>query len=308
MTKSIKYFFSGLLLSFMFFGGINIFQTEFNSFLLAQISQPLDNVIPVAKAQEPIPPAPDINAQAAISVRIDNRGNEKIILRKNDETPLPIASLTKLMSALIVLENPEQFNFSKIVTISKAAANQGNTPNYGNLKEGEKYTLEKLLELTLVYSSNDAIYAISEVAGVDNFVGTMNQRAARLGMNYTYFINPNGLDPKVNNPEMKDMNYSTASDQVLLVEYILKNYPVIFEISSQAHNYDSIENGLSKVSLQPGQSLIGGKTGFTKNAAGCIIFVFYDERGNKFINVILGTPKEEDRIIEMQKIINWLYY
>jgi serine-type D-Ala-D-Ala carboxypeptidase (penicillin-binding protein 5/6) len=306
MTKSIKYFFGGLFLGLLFFGGINLSAKEFSSLLKAQVSEPINNVIS-DNIEHQRGDAPEINAKSAISMEITAKGQEKILLQKNIEQPLPIASLSKLMTALVVFENPEYFDFSKIITISKSAANQTDSPNYGNLKAGDKYTLEKLMELTLVYSSNDAAFAISEIIGSDKFLEMMNQKAARIGMNYTYFQNPNGLDEDATKkPETVDLNYSTAKDLATLSKYILKNQPEIFEISAQAKNYETIENGFYNLNFNGGQKFIGGKTGYTDYAGGCLIVVQQDNGGNYFINVILGTKDSQERIIEMQKIINWL--
>jgi D-alanyl-D-alanine carboxypeptidase len=306
MTKSIKYFFSGLFLSLFIFGGINISQKGFSSLLRAQVSGPLENVI-LQNQEHQREKIPEINAKAALSMEINNKGKEEILLQQNIEQPLPIASLSKLMTALVVFENPEYFDFSKIIKISKPAASQVDSPNYGNLKAGDKYTLEKLIELALVYSSNDAAYAISEITGNEKFLEMMNQKAARIGMNYTYFKNPTGLDQDgIALPETKDLNYSTAKDLATLSKYILKNKPEIFEISSQAKNYDSIENSFSKINFGQTQKFIGGKTGYTDNSGGCLIVVSKDDNGNYFVNVLLGTKDGAERIAEMQKIISWL--
>jgi serine-type D-Ala-D-Ala carboxypeptidase (penicillin-binding protein 5/6) len=305
MNKNLRYFLIGLVLSLPVFGGVNVFQERFDSYLTAQISRPLESIVFAAFPEKK--PKLDINADAAMSLEISTAGKEKILFEKNINESLPIASLTKLMTAVIVLNNPDYFNFSKVITITSAAAGQGDTPNYGNLKAGEQYTLEKLMELMLVYSSNDAAFAISEVIGTDNFVEAMNQKRSALDMNDTYFMNPTGLDPqKTISPEPKDLNYSTAGDLAGLAGYILQNLPQIFEISRQGQNYRSIENGLSNLKLDESQKFIGGKTGYTKNARGCILFIFQDKNGSKFINVILGTETEEERITEMQKVIDWI--
>ena len=100
-------------------------------------------------------------------------------------------------------------------------------------------------------------------------------------------------------------NYSTAQDLVILSKYILKNQPLIFEISLKKGPYPTT-NGLSDLELLNGQKLIGGKTGYTKKAGGCMLVVLGDEKENYFINIILGTDSPTDRIQEMQKIINWI--
>jgi serine-type D-Ala-D-Ala carboxypeptidase (penicillin-binding protein 5/6) len=292
----IKIFFVSLFLSLLAFSGINSFQGNLERFFYAQISQSAGQIIEIELSQKPLL---ELEAKSAISIKISEFGREKTVFKKNTLGILPLASLTKLMTALIILENPEDFNFSKTLTISKNAADQGDTPNFGNLKTGQKYALGKLFELMLVYSSNDAAFSLSEVIGTENFVDKMNQKAEELGLLNTYFVNPTGLDSE-------DLNYSTVKDLVKLAQYILENQPSIFELSSQSQNDNSIENGLSNLNLHPGQKLIGGKTGFTKNAGGCILFVFQNENGNIFINVILGTEKEGGRIEEMQKLIDWI--
>jgi len=306
MTKNTKYFFSALVLSFFVFAGVNFFQNNLDSYLTAQILEPFKNVASFTPQEKSMPPAPEIEASSAISVKIAPAGRQEILLQKNIEKPLPIASLTKLMTALVVMEDPANFNFSKIITISKTAAGQGNTPKYGNLTAGEQYTLEKLMELMLVYSSNDGAFALSEITGTDNFVARMNERARDLGMDYTYFMNPTGLDPKNNSqPAANELNYSTAQDLAKLTDYILKNQPKIFEFTTEGYTAP-IENGISNIILNDGQELIGGKTGFTQNAKGSILFIFRDAKKNTFINIVLGAETEQSRIQEMQKIINWL--
>ncbi|MFH1894633.1 MAG: hypothetical protein ABH813_01900, partial [Patescibacteria group bacterium] len=147
---------------------------------------------------------------------------------------------------------------------------------------------------------------LSEIIGADTFVGRMNEKARELGMDYTYFVNPTGLDPKnKSQPAANELNYSTAQDLTKLIDYILKNRPRILEFTKGGYN-TPIENGISNLKLYDGQELIGAKTGFTKNAKGSILFVFQDAKKNIFANIILGAATEESRIQEMQKIINWL--
>jgi len=308
MTKNIKYFFSAVLLSFFVFGGINFSQKNLESYLTAQMLKPFENMASFMPREKSKTPAPVLETDAAISAKILPDGTQKVLLDQNARKPLPIASLTKLMTALIVLEDPVNFNFSRVITISKEAAGQGNTPRYGNLTAGENYTLEKLLELMLVYSSNDSAYALSEIIGADSFVAKMNERARELGMDYTYFINPTGLDPRDKSyPAANELNYSTAQDLTKLTNYILKNQPIIFALTKEGYNIP-IENGISNLKLNDGQELVGAKTGFTKNAGGSILFVFQDAKKNIFINIILGAETEESRIQAMQKIINWLSF
>jgi len=303
MTKNIKIFLITLILSLPFWWGINVLKENLESSFYAQISQPLQDM---SFVKIPEKPNLDLQARAAISVKINEAGRQRTLFKQNSDQALPIASLTKLMTAVIVLEN---YDLEKtLVTISKGAANQENVPNYGNLDKeiGKKFSLKRLLDLLLIYSSNDAAWALAEVIDVPNFVEKMNEKAEDLGLENTHFVNPTGLDPEnlcYEPAVLNYFNYSTTRDLAKLTQYILKEHPLIFEISIQEPLY-KIEDGIFDLFLT--QRVVGGKTGYTDEAGGCILFVFSDEKSNFFINVILGTPSASARIAEMQKLIDWL--
>jgi len=288
---------------------LNYFQENLENYFYAQISQPLENMAEVKIPEKPQKPELSLQVRSAISVKVYERGNQKILFKENIDKPLPIASLTKLMTALIVLENTlnDDFNLSNVVTISKEAAGQEDVPtNYGNLKKGKRLRVEELLDLALFYSSNDAAFALAEVIGVENFVERMNQMAEILGLENTHFVNPHGLDPDELHYTPGVINYfnhSSAKDLVKLSRYILKEYPLIFEISRKEPFY-LIKDGIFNLFLT--QEVLGGKTGYTDEAGGCILFLFRNERGSIFINLILGTPSASARITEMQKLIDWI--
>jgi D-alanyl-D-alanine carboxypeptidase len=295
MKKKIKIFlFISFLAAYALF--LIFSQKYIENYFFSFIAKPFFE-IPQLKIPKEETEKPEIEAKAAISYKIGKR--EKILFKKNEEEPLPIASLTKLMTAVIVLED-NNYDFEKSLEISPEAANQGNTPNCGNLDSqvGKKIKIKELFELMLSCSSNDAAFALSEVIGNDRFVGKMNQKAKEIGLNKTHFINPTGLDPADSN----DINYSTANDLIMLAKYILKNHPLIFEMTLKKTS----GNNFSNLNLKNNQKLIGGKTGYTKRAGGSIIIIFQNENGTIFMNVILGTEKEEDRIREMQKLIDWI--
>ena len=308
----LKYFLIAFVLSLPFWWGINFFQENLENYFYAQISQPLEEIVLAKIPPKPPKPELDLQAKAAISVKLNESGAEKILFNKNINQPLPIASLTKLMTAVIVLENydlddthPPPYT---LITISKTAANQENVPNYGNLDKeiGKKFNVKQLLELMLIYSSNDSAWALSEVIGVPNFLEKMNQKAKDLGLENTNFINPHGLDPEnlhYDPSVINFYNYSTARDLVKLAQYILKEHPLIFEIPHEAPLY-SVKDGIFDLFLT--QEVIGGKTGYTDEAGGCIIFIFKNERGSFFVNLILGAPSSSARITEMQKLIDWI--
>jgi len=303
--KGLKFFLIAFILSLPFWWGINALTNHLENYFYAQISQPFQEMSFVKVPEKPQKPNLDLQTKAAISVKINEVGREKILFRKNIDQPLPIASLTKLMTAVIVLENSEDDSLSKKVIVSPKAASQEDVPVFGNLKSGDKLSVKKLLELMLIYSSNDAAWALFEVIGQEYFVEKMNQKAEILGLENTHFVNPTGLDPEnllYNLDNLDYFNYSTARDLVKLAQYILKEHPLIFEISRKEPLY-LIKDGIFDLFLT--QKVIGGKTGYTDEAGGCILFVFKNDEGNLFINVILGTPSASARIAEMQKLIDY---
>jgi len=257
------------------------------------IAQPILDIpelkIPVKK------PKPEIDAKSVISFRIGKR--EKVLLSKNPEDVLPVASLTKLVTAMIAFKN---YDLSDQIRISKIAAKQEDVPNYGNLKEGEVFSVKKLLNLLLVYSSNDAAYALAEKMGIENFVEKMNQKAREIGMEKTAFFNPTGLRDV-------DLNLSTVNDLLKMVRYILKEKPEIFEMTKEKGVYEA-SNSIFDIILPEGKELVGGKTGYLPEAGGCMIYIFKDESGTLFLNIVLGTNKVEERVSQTQKLVDWTIY
>jgi len=308
MSKGFKIALLTFVLSLPFWWGVNNFQGNLEKFFYAQISEPIQAMTFVEVPKEAAKPELNIEAKSAISVKISPSGKEKTLFNKNSGQILPIASLTKLMTTVIVLENPTDYNFYKILTVSRKAESQDDVPNYGNLRAGDKYSIEKLVNLTLAYSSNDAAYTLAENIGTGNFVEKMNQKAMELNLNNTRFANPTGLDPNSSYYGTTSLNYfnhSTAEDLFSLAKFIYKNHPSIFVTSLEENGY-KFENGLSEIVLPENQIMLGGKTGYTDEAGGCILSCFYDKNGNYYINVILGTLSHKERVIEMQKLVNWI--
>lgn len=287
MKKRLKIFLISVILISYFL--ILIFsQKKIENFFYAYISEPFLN-IPELKIEKKEPEI-EIEAKAALIFRIGKR--ERILFKKKINEILPIASLTKLMTALISFEN---YDLSDFVKVSKKAADQEDVPNYGNLKEGEVFRVKTLLDLMLIYSSNDAAFALAEKIGLENFVEKMNQKAKEIGMEKTIFSEPTGLAE----------NYSTAKDLIKLTKFILKERPEIFEITLKKGPYP-VKDGILDISLPESKKLIGGKTGYTEEAGGCMVFVFEDENGKLFLNVILGANSVKDRVEEMQKLVDWI--
>ena len=307
--KSLKFFLIGILIPAPIWFGLNFTEARLEDFFVGQIYLPSQaSLIPVNTAvgtvmPSDLPAPPVIDAKAALTLMIDPNGRQSTIFEQNSEQSQPIASLTKLMTAVIVLEH--QSLSKEIIISSSSVAQEGDS---GNLKAGEKIAISELLKMTLIESSNDAAEALAESYGKDDFIVLMNSKVNSLKMGSSHFSNATGL-------EAED-NFSTAKDLAVLGEFILKIHPIIFNISSKPSVTISYrDGGLHHLAIntnellldQPGDlKIVGGKTGYTQEAGGCIILVLEDEKGNYFINVILGANSAEARFQEMGKLIDWI--
>lgn len=209
-------------------------------------------------------PAKALSAESAAVIDVET---DRILYEKNADVPQRIASLTKIMTAIVAIENG---NLDDIVTVSKSAYGVEGSSIY--LRLGEKLTLHDLLYGIMLRSGNDAATAIAEHVGgsIDGFVELMNAKAHELGMPQTAFINPHGLD------ERKGSNFSTAHDMAILTAYALRN-PVFAEIVSTKSiriPYDGISEGRYMQNKNKMLHLYKGgdgvKTGYTILARRCL--------------------------------------
>ena len=248
----------------------------------------------------------NIDAKAAISIKIDKDNNEIVLFEKNSQEILLIASLTKLMTALVVFDLDETYNLFDLITVNKESVDQEGSSKYKDLIAGEKISIENLVYIMLLESSNDAAFALTIPIGEKNFVDLMNLYAKKIGLNNTFFVNPTGLEP--DNPK-EPKNYSTAQDLSKLAGYILRKYPGIFEFTNnQSRKIINEDGSIHHIILENTNKLlaevpeiIGGKTGSTPQAGGCLLLVLKDPNSSDYyINVILGS---EERFVEMLKLI-----
>ncbi len=245
----------------------------------------------------------ELNLESNNFLSVFIKDDKEIVLseKKADEV-IAIASLTKLMTAIIVLEN---YNLDDLIQISASAvATYGDA---GNLQIGEIMTIRDLLYITLIESSNDGAEALAEKMGVSTFVYKMNEKAASLGMNNTWFINPSGLD------EGNLYNFSTVNDLKKMVVYILENHSLIAEILSLPEKELTSHSGISRtikntnVLLKESDAYLWGKTGYTNRANGCLILILNNFSINNnqgyVINIIAGA---DDKFGEARKLEQWL--
>ncbi len=193
-----------------------------------------------------------------------------------------------------------------MVEIDKQAAEEeGKT---GFFRKGEVFSVRDLLYSSLIESSNDSVVALVDLIGEEGFVDLMNSEAKRIGLKNTYFFNPTGLDPDA---DQKKTNLSTARDLAVLARYLFEKEPFVWETSliSQFDLYTP--NGIfhhkiinTNELLKEIPGVLGGKTGWTPQAKGCLLLIVKAPKNNGIIiNVVLGSP---DRFGEMKKLIQWV--
>lgn len=211
------------------------------------------------------------------------------------------ASITKIMTALLTLENG---NLDDMVTISKTAA-ASSLPYYAQvcgLKAGDVWKLEDLLNALMIYSGNDVALAIAEHIGgsVDEFVNMMNRRARELYAVNTRFMNPHGLH--------HDKHYTTAYDLYLIFKECIKDerFVDIIDKESCTLSYTSSDGSTTEVTYKPTNlyasgdatkpdnvEVIGGKTGTNDDYSRCLILLSKDSKANPYISVIIGAPDKD---------------
>lgn len=301
MSKGLKFFFIAFLASFFGVFALNIFQENLENSFYAQISQPFQQIYEVKIPKKPQKPNLDLQVKAAISVLVDSQDGKRVLFKKNSNERLPVASLTKLMTANIVLEN---YDLSREIKISEEAVAQNGEA--GKLTAGKIFSVEYLLYPLLMESSNDAAYALTndynEITE-EKFIELMNLKAEDLGLENTYFVNSTGLDPE--QPD-HSINYSTTEDLVKLTKYLLKKSSIWEILTTPKFSLYGPELINTNELLGKIPNIVGGKTGFTDQAGGCMLLVLKNKKGNFLINVILGAPSSSARIEEMEKLIEWL--
>lgn len=209
-------------------------------------------------------PSQNLNLNSRACIVLD-RTSKKILYEKNSSNKVKMASTTKIMTAIVVLENCT--DLSQTVTISRKAASTGGSRL--GLKTNDKIAISNLLYGLLLCSGNDAAIALSEaIAGdVSSFVELMNRKAESLGLSNTHFESPHGLD--------SDNHYTTTYELSLLTDYALNNSTFLKIVGTT--NYTVNINGYPK-SLKNTNELLGVlngvygvKTGFTNGANRCLV-------------------------------------
>ncbi len=209
--------------------------------------------------------------------------NNKSVFELNSEIQLPLASLAKIMTALIAKENLPPY---LLVVISKEAILQEGDEG---LKVGEQWTIPELTDAMLISSSNDAAFAFANEFNKNfngDFVSLMNQKAKEIGLAQTYFLNTTGLDLSQNNAGA----YGSAQDIAKLLLYIVKKDSSLMEVTRlKLINLHGREFQNTDLIIDDLPGFIAGKTGFSDLAGGNLAVVADNGFNRPFVIVVLGS-------------------
>ena len=254
---------------------------------------------PLVKAED-LKLAP--NAKSAILIEASTG---KVLYEKNADEKLVPASMTKMMSMLLVLEDLENgvLKWNQVITVSENASSMGGSQIL--LETGEKMTVKDLFKGVAIASGNDAIVALAEASyGSENvFVSHMNKRAKELGLKNTNFKNPHGLDTAD--------HYSSARDMSLIAKELAK-HEIVFDFTSVYEDYLR-QNTDRKIWLVNTNKLVrfydgvdGLKTGFTDGAGYCITATA-KKNGMRIIAVVMGEPTSKVRNKEISEMLDYSF-
>ena len=252
----------------------------------------LENEETIAEEQK----EPVLNARAAV---IYDRKTKEIIWGKNENEKKAMASTTKIMTAIVVLEKG---NLSDVVTISKKAANTGGSRL--KINTNDKISVLDLLYGLMLRSGNDAAVALAEYVGgsIEGFAKLMNKKAIEIGLKNTHFVTPHGLD----NIE----HYTTAYELAVLTDYAMQNekFSKIVNTKNTTISINGVARNIYNTNELLGtlNGVNGVKTGFTNNAGRCLV-TSCTRNGNQIITVVLGCDAKKYRTSDSIKLIEYAF-
>ena len=254
------------------------------------------------EVKEIIQTAVDINEEPKINSRagiIYDRKTGRILWGKNENEKRKMASTTKMMTAIVVIEN---VNLQEKVKVSKKAANTGGS-RLGLTKDAE-ITVNDLLYSLMLCSGNDAAVALAEhtAGSIENFAEMMNEKAKEMELENTNFVTPHGLD--------EEEHYTTATELAKIADYALNNEKICNIVRTKT--YTVTINGYGKNISNTNELLgyldgvYGVKTGFTNGANRCLVTA--TKRGDMdIICIVLGADTKKDRTKDSIKLIEYAF-
>jgi len=255
------------------------------------------SVIPVSAAV----PAPELPAPSAILIE---QSTGTVIFEKNAHERLAPASVTKVMTLLLVMEalDSGRISWDDTVIASEAAAAKGGSQIY--LEAGEAMSMDDMLKSVVISSANDCAAALAEhVAGSEEaFVAMMNQRAEELGMENTHFVNCTGLDDGADAGEHLTTSHDIAlMSRELLNHEEIRNYSTVWMDSVRGGSF-GLSNTNKLIRFYPGAT--GLKTGFT-SAAGYCLSASAERDGIQFIAVVMNCETSDQRFSSAKSLLDY---
>ncbi|MDD5050249.1 MAG: serine hydrolase [Candidatus Pacebacteria bacterium] len=280
-----------------------------SSGFLPMFSAPREKISPTPSPEPTVDLSkPDVSALEYFSILLDAQGKQTILAEKNKNMPVPIASITKLMTAVIASEElPADRN---ITVPASALAGKGSA---GEIKAGETFSLNDLLSILLLPSDNDTAELLAQTVGEEKFINLMNKKAQEIGMTHTKYVNAMGLD----NGTAIDSNQSTAEDLSKLAIYIIKNHPKILAITGTKEKTVSDTAGIQHTlkstnhmfDIKMAVDVLGGKTGETPLAKKNLVLItngFSPQSSSPDDRMISVVLHSDDNFFDMQKLIFWI--
>ncbi len=240
-----------------------------------------------------------LNLKSAILVRYDNG---QVLYARNSDVERPIASLSKLVAAMVLLDN--KIDLSRTEKITKQDAYRSSRSRLG---VGYELNLRDLFVASLMNSDNRAQRALARACSgsQEAFTAAMNQKVRSLGLAHTVFYEPTGLDER---------NVSTAQEIAKIIHFAYQ-YPLIAKITSASQRKVTVINRKGRslqmantnLLLKSPYKVLTGKTGFIKASDYCVAALVQNSTGQKMTAVVLGAPGDKLRFREIRKMIDWGY-
>ena len=253
-------------------------------------------------------------ATAGILVDMDNN---KVLWAKNPSKPVPVASLTKIMTIMlsyeIALDDSSPYTLESLIPVTTEAINTEASKVY--FKKGEMFSLRELLVAASVRSANDAAHLLAEHLGggkADKFIEDMNRRAKEVGMTHTTYFNAHGLPGKT-----KALDNQSSPEDIARLCLVFRNYPYLMELAGKRTAPFREKGSPDYILLQNHNNLLPGaktaasgvngiKTGFT-NRAGFCVAASCERSGRNLLAVVTGFPSAADRDNFVRVLLDWGY-
>src|SRR3989338_133292 len=285
-----------ILASLLFPSGLNFFWQN-------QINFPLKSLAPVNEAPQKI-----INQSLGLkttakSILVVDEKTGTVLYQKNPNQVLPIASITKLVTALVFLDTKPDWKME--IEILDSDQRPGGMVY---LLPGERVKVKDLFNLMLVASANEAAIALVRQTGLDNFNQKMNQKAQELGLKESYFLEPSGISPE---------NVSSVTDLIKLIRVVFSQSEIIEAVTSptlefkvlnrerqvKAFNTDSL---LTSFLNQSQYKISVGKNGHLDEAGYSLVAKIKKQNGPVFLVTLLGSESIRDRSQEIKGVVDWV--